>query len=383
MKLRVAIVTESFLPSINGVTNSVVRVLESLKADGHEALIITPTAPAAEFMGFPVIRTNRLYFKQFPVAMPLLNLTSILRGFKPDVVHAAAPFALGRQAIKVSRRLGIPTVAVYQTDIAGYSHRYGIAFLRPLIDRLVSSIHRSATINLGPTQESVEYLRKLSVPQAQVWGRGVDLETYNPERSELAETIKLRRKVAPEGGLIVGFVGRLAAEKQVERFAELFDIPGISFLIVGDGPERANLEELFADQPAHFTGKLSGKSLANAYAAMDVFVHCGTEETFGQTVQEALASGIPVIAPDRGGPKFLVDSSVTGFLVDPEKENAYRDRVLRLVLDEQLRIGMGESARKSVIGKSWAENNRILINHYRDAIAHKKTIQPLKRRAAA
>lgn len=383
MKLRVAIVTESFLPSINGVTNSVVRVLESLKAEGHDALIITPTAPAPEFMGFPVIRTNRLHFKQFPVAMPLLNLTSILRGFNPHVVHAAAPFALGRQAIKVSRRLGIPTVAIYQTDIAGYTHRYGIPYLRPIVDRLVAGIHRSATINLAPTQESVDYLRRLAAPEASIWGRGVDLETYNPERKTLPETLKLRERVAPEGGLVVGFVGRLAAEKQVERFAELFDIPGISFLIVGDGPERGRLEDLFAEQPAHFTGKLSGKALANAYAAMDIFVHCGTEETFGQAIQEALASGVPVIAPDRGGPKFLVDSSVTGFLVDPEKENAYRDRVLRLVLDSDLRAGMAESARRSVSGKSWAENNRLLIEHYRAAMNQKKAPKLLKRRVAA
>lgn len=119
MPLRVAVVTESFLPSINGVTNSVIRVLESLKADGHEAIVLAPTSNAAEFLGFRVIRISRFYIKQFAVALPHLRLESILRDFNPDVVHVAAPFAFGRQAISVANRMGVPAIAIYQTDIAG------------------------------------------------------------------------------------------------------------------------------------------------------------------------------------------------------------------------------------------------------------------------
>ncbi|MEY4499551.1 MAG: hypothetical protein RL319_539 [Actinomycetota bacterium] len=371
MVLRVAVVTESFLPSVNGVTNSVVRVLESLKADGHEAIVIAPTSNSNEFLGFPVITTNRFYFQQFPVALPLLNMTSILRSFKPDVMHVAAPFALGRQAIRVAERLGIATVAVYQTDIAGYTKRYGLGVLRPIIDRLVGNIHRNATLNLAPTQEGVDYLQKLKAAEPNIWGRGVDLELFNPRRKETSEVQKFRKKVLMGKNLVVGFVGRLAAEKQVERFAELFDLPSVSFLIVGDGPERIRLEKLFSGQAVTFTGKLTGEDLANAYAAMDIFVHCGTEETFGQTIQEALATGLPVVAPDRGGPSYLVESSVTGYLVDPEKENSYRDRVLRLALDTDLRMAIGESARNSVHGKSWKVNNQKLFELYESAVRHK------------
>jgi phosphatidylinositol alpha 1,6-mannosyltransferase len=168
--------------------------------------------------------------------------------------------------------------------------------------------------------------------------------------------------------LIIGFVGRLATEKQVDRFAELFGIPNTSFLIVGDGPEMANLQKLFAYQHVEFTGKLTGPELANAYAAMDIFVHCGTEETFGQTIQEAQASGLPVVAPDRGGPRFIIDSGKNGFLVNPDVPNAYRDQVIELVESEELRTSIGEAAREAVTGKSWQANNAQLFEHYRAAI---------------
>jgi phosphatidylinositol alpha 1,6-mannosyltransferase len=372
VSLRVAVVTESFLPSLNGVTNSVVRVLESLKADGHEAIVLAPTSTANEFLGFKVIQISRFYIKQFAVALPHLRLAKILREFNPDVVHVAAPFAFGRQAIRVAHRMGVPAIAIYQTDIAGYAQRYGLPGLRPIIDRMIGAIHRRATVNLAPTAEGADYLRKIGAKGVAVWGRGVDLETYNPKKRELVSDTGYRKKLAAHEHLIIGFVGRLAAEKQVERFAELFGIPNVSFLIVGDGPERESLEKLFRYQKVEFTGKLIGPALANAYASMDIFVHCGTEETFGQTIQEAQASGLPVVAPDRGGPRFIIQSGRNGFLVNPDEENAYRDVVLKLIEDPALRREIGLNARDSVADKSWTANNAQLFEHYRNAIQIKE-----------
>ena len=368
MPLRVAVVTESFLPSINGVTNSVIRILESLKADGHEAIVLAPTSNADEYLGFKVIQISRFYIKQFAVALPHLRLESILRDFNPDVVHVAAPFAFGRQAISVANRMGVPAIAIYQTDIAGYAQRYGVPGLRPLIDRLIGAIHRRATVNLAPTAEGADYLRKIGAQGVAIWGRGVDLETYNPKKRDLVGESGYRKELAANDHVVVGFVGRLAAEKQVERFAELFGIPNVSFLIVGDGPERANLEKLFRYQKVKFTGKLVGPALANAYASMDIFVHCGTEETFGQTIQEAQASGLPVVAPARGGPRFIIQSGINGFLVNPDMDNAYRSVVQELIDNPELRKQIGLKARASVSDKSWSANNAQLFEHYRNAI---------------
>ena len=372
MKKRVVLVTESFLPSLNGVTNSVLRVLDTLAEQGHEALIIAPTSPVNEYKGFKVIRTKHFHFKQFPVALPLMAMRRIFREFQPDVVHVAAPFALGRQALRVARKLDVPAIAIYQTDVSGYLQRYNLELLKPAVDEFVASIHRQASITLAPTFESAANLTELRAGKVAVWGRGVDLATFNPARKNTLAVEAFRSRYAKPGNLLVGFVGRLAAEKQVERLAELFGVQGVDFLIVGDGPERANLEQMFKGRPVSFAGRLEGEDLANAYAALDVFVHFGTEETFGQTIQEAQASQLPVIAPARGGPIHLIEDGVTGFLVNPDEARPYRRRLLELIGDDVLRRKIAKNARESVLGRTWQRNNAKLLEHYAEAISEQK-----------
>ncbi len=372
MKKRVVIVTESFLPSLNGVTNSVLRVLETLHEQGHEALIIAPTSPVSEYLGFKVIKTKHFHFKQFPVALPLMAMRRIFREFQPDVIHVAAPFALGRQALRVAKSLDIPAIAIYQTDISGYLQRYNLELLKPAVDEFVARIHRQASITLAPTPETAANLSALNAGKVDVWGRGIDLNAYRPDRKQTLEVQSLRAKYVRPGNLLVGFVGRLAAEKQVSRMSELFGVQGVEFLIVGDGPERASLEEKFHGRPVTFTGRLEGEALANAYATLDVFVHFGTEETFGQTIQEAQASELPVIAPARGGPVHLIEHGVTGLLVNPDEVRPYRESLMTLLSDQKLRKRIARQARESVMERTWARNNDKLLEHYRLAISDQK-----------
>lgn len=362
MGMRVAIVTESFLPSLNGVTNSVLRVLDSLADEGHDAIVIAPTSHSGRHNGFRVMRTPAIPFLQFPVGLPNLGVQAALAEYKPDVVHVASPFMLGAQAIAAANRLGIPTVAIYQTDLAGYLERYGMQFARPLVDKMVAAIHTPATLNLAPTPETAAYLRELGVPRVGVWGRGVDLDLFHPHR----RSSRLAAERATEA-LTIGFVGRLAPEKQVHKMKTLFGIPNTRFVVVGDGPERRRLEAEFDGYPVTFTGSLQGVELADAYASLDVFVHFGTEETFGQTIQEAQAAGLPVVAPASGGPRFLIDHGTSGFLADPTDPNNFVEHVRRLTEDSGLRARMGEAARRSVANKSWAANNAILLTHLSDA----------------
>ena len=367
--MRVVLVTESFLPSLNGVTNSVLRILDTYRQRGIQALIIAPTAPSPRYLGFEVIRTASFPLKQFNVAVPGLWLQNAIADFNPDLVHVASPFILGGQAIAAAGRLGIPSVAIYQTELSGYMERYNLAAAKPLLDKAVATIHGPATLNLAPTQQTAQYLRALGVESVDVWGRGVDLDLFHPNRKSEEATAALRAKWAPSGQRIVGYVGRLAAEKQVHRMAELFDQPDVRFVIVGDGPERKRLEAEFADHPAGagrviFAGKLTGLELAAAYAAFDVFVHFGTEETFGQTIQEAQATGIPLVAPNSGGPKFLVQHGENGFLAHPSKPGAFGPLVEELLTDAELRARIGENARRSVLKKSWEANNDLLLQHY-------------------
>jgi phosphatidylinositol alpha 1,6-mannosyltransferase len=168
-------------------------------------------------------------------------------------------------------------------------------------------------------------------------------------------------------------VGRLAPEKQVGRLIELCGIPNTRIAIVGDGPDRAELEDRFAGYPVTFTGRLSGDELANAYAAMDIFVHAGTEETFGQTIQEAHASGLPVIAPSIGGQRNLIRQGIDGYLVDHSRWGAFREAVENLAGNEALLHGMSQEAYRAVADKSWEKNNQALLGHYERVLSSRAT----------
>ena len=367
--MKVAIVTESFLPSINGVTNSVLRVIDTLLQEGHELLVIAPTSEGPSYRGVPVIKSPAVVLSGFPVAIPTPLISAALDRFGPDVIHVAAPFWLGGEAIAYGHRRGIPTVAIYQTDVAGYMKRYGLDFATTIVDAITAGIHKLATLNLAPTQDGVDRLQSLGISRVAVWGRGVDLELFSPGRRTTSAVEELRRAWAPHRERIVGYVGRLAPEKQVGRLIELCGIPGSRIVIVGDGPDRQELEDRFTGYPVIFTGRLSGDDLANAYAAMDVFVHAGTEETFGQTIQEAHASGLPVIAPSIGGQRHLIREGIDGYLVDHTRWGAFREKVHALVDHEVLRRAMSREAYLAVADKSWENNNQALLKHYASVLA--------------
>lgn len=367
--MKVAIVTESFLPSINGVTNSVLRVIDTLLAEGHDLLVIAPTSEGPSYRGVPVIKSPAVVLSGFPVAIPTPFVSAALDRFEPDVIHVAAPFWLGGEAIAYGHRRNIPTVAIYQTDVAGYMKRYGLDFATSILDALTANIHKLATLTLAPTQDGVDRLKGLGIDNVEIWGRGVDLGLFSPTRRNTPAAEELRAKWAPQAECIVGYVGRLAPEKQVGRLIEVCGIPGTRIVIVGDGPDRQELEDRFTGYPVIFAGRLSGDDLANAYAAMDVFVHAGTEETFGQTIQEAHASGLPVVAPSIGGQRHLIREGIDGYLVDHTRWGAFREKVHALVDDDVARRAMAREAYLAVADKSWENNNQALLRHYASVLA--------------
>jgi phosphatidylinositol alpha 1,6-mannosyltransferase len=214
-------------------------------------------------------------------------------------------------------------------------------------------------------------LEAAGVQRLERWGRGVDLTTYHPNNRADAATQRLRQRLAPRGEVIVGYVGRLAPEKQVERMAALRGLDGIRLVLVGDGPSMPALKKQFAGMPVTMLGSMGGADLATAYSSFDVFLHTGTEETFGQTVQEAHATGIPVVAPRAGGPIDLVDHGVNGFLYTPGDDAQLRAFVEGLVIDDELRARMGEAGRRAVLGKTWTGICGELVGHYESVIARR------------
>jgi phosphatidylinositol alpha 1,6-mannosyltransferase len=366
VKLRVLVVAESFLPQVNGVTNSVRRVLEHLAAEGHDAQLVAPTGPDT-YAGFRVRRArgaNLPFYPDFRLGLETRRrLRQVMAQYRPDVVHIASPATLGYQASRAAEELGIPTVAIYQTDLVGFAERYDLPGGTRAMAGLTRRIHHHVDRTLAPSTASIEQLRDLGVPDVHRWGRGVDLVAFHPRHRDEG----LRRRLAPEGRLLVGYVGRLAAEKELDLLAHLADDPRLALVVVGAGPEEQRLRSLLGRRAA-FLGLLHGDDLSRAYASLDVFVHTGRYETYCQSAQEALASSVPVVAPAAGGPVDVVAHGATGLLYRPGDGADLAASVDRLVSDDALRGRMGATALRAVQERSWAVINGQLLTHYRAVI---------------
>lgn len=372
--MRVALVTESFLPQVNGVTNTVCRILEHLSTRGHEALVVAPGPGPESYAGFPVVAVPGVGlpgYREFKLGLPTRRVEKILRAFQPDLVHLASPIALGAAGARAARRIGVPSVAVFQTDVAGFARQYGFRGTDAMIWSWIRHIHRQAEITLVPSRASYEQLRGQGIPRLAMWARGVDADRFNPaQRDE-----QLRSWLLGDREVIVGYVGRLAADKRVHLLAHLADLPKVRIVAVGDGPAATSLRALIPS--AALPGFLSGQALAAAYASFDVFVHTGADDTFGQCVQEAMASGVPVVAPAVGGPLDLVQPGRTGLLFQPDDTEDLRRQVSKLVVDAGMRAEYGRNARETVLSRSWASVCDGLLAHYETALA------PYARRADA
>jgi len=361
--MRVAIVTESFFPQVNGVTNTVRHVVDRLVERGNEVMVVAPSPGLSVYRSVRVVRVRSLSVprhRSFPVGMPDAAVERTLAQFRPDVIHLASPVALGAVGLRAARRLGIPTVAVYQTDIGGFARQYGVR-ADAAVGRWVGRIHRRADRTLVPSRASWDQLAALGVSDMHLWRRGVALDVFGPQhRVPVLNSRWTRRE---PGSLAVGYVGRLAPEKQVSRLAEVAAVPGTRLVVVGDGPSRASLERQIPG--AVFTGMLRGQELAHVFASLDVFVHTGESETYCQTVQEAQASGVPVVAPAAGGPLDLVDHGRTGLLYDPADPGSLRDTVARLVANVELRRGLATAGLAVVGERTWSSVVDELIDvHY-------------------
>jgi phosphatidylinositol alpha 1,6-mannosyltransferase len=362
--MRVAVVAETFLPRMNGVVNSVIHITRHLKARGIPVVIVTASAyPDTSFEGIPVERVLAVTLPgvhEYDVAVGRFSrCASILAEFEPTVVHLASPFVLGARMQAAAHAAGVPTVAVFQTDVAGFAAHYRFGPLARAADSVVRRIHTDADLTLVPSSACEEYLHGLGVRRTRRWGRGVDVEQFHPHRRSAA--LRSAWTTAP---VSVGFVGRVAPEKNVAMLAHLADEPDVHVVVIGDGPSRTALARSLPR--ATFTGRLSGDALGEAVASLDVVVAPGEHETFCQVVQEAMAAGVPVVAPAVGGPRDLVEHGRTGLLYPPGDAAAMRQAVRRLVDNPGLRQRMGAAGRERVAGRTWARVIDELVRHYSD-----------------
>src|SRR5438874_1228950 len=311
-------------------------------------------------------------YPTFRLGLPSRRIAEALLEHGTEVVHLASPFFLGARASAVAQRLCLPHLAVYQTDIPAYAAAYRMRGIGEAAAwRWLRGIHNAADRTLAPSTASATALHTHGIERVWLWRRGVDTVRFDPRHRSPA----VRRALAPNGEVLVGYVGRLAAEKRVDLLAPVARIPGVRLVVVGGGPAEGVLRKALPG--AVFLGPRQGAQLARLYASLDVFVHSGPYETFGQTVQEAAASGLPVVAPAAGGPLDLVADGVTGYLVPPLSAQALDDAVGVLCASPRLRREFGAAARAMVLTRSWSAIGDQLLGHYRDVLGSRVSAVPV------
>ena len=369
-KLRIAVVAESFLPQINGVTNSVLRILDFFQKNGHEALIIAPESNGGptEYAGFEILRVPALNVKGLiPIGLPQQFAKARVLDFNPDIIHLASPAILGNYMARFAKKSEIPTLSVYQTDLAGFANHYGFQIANTTLNKFVGRVHSNSDRTLAPSTSACNYLNELGVKEVELWRRGVDSERFSPEKRD--EELRKELLGNRQDRTLIGYIGRLAHEKRLEDLISLDEQDDVQLVIVGDGPTRARLERKLPN--AIFTGFKNGEDLSRIYASLDIFIHTGQDETFCQSIQEALASGVPVIAPNSGGPIDLVEDGKTGYLINTGNPKEIK-RAVKLIQQSDV-TEMRKVTRESVVNRTWQSINQELINHYLDLIAVKAT----------
>lgn len=293
-------------------------------------------------------------------------VTAYLDDFQPDIIQLFSPAFLSAAGMLAARSREIPVIANYQTDLPSYAEHYGFNLLAQPTRDWLRYVHNGCHLTLVPSTYTLNDLHSTGYHRLRRWGRGVNSERFNPVHRSQEWRDRLLNGRDPDS-LICIYVGRLATEKRVDLLLEVARTPGVALTIIGDGARRDDLETLFAGTGTHFMGYLFGDDLANAYAASDVFTFTGACETFGQVVQEAMASGLPLVVINQGGVTDMVIEGVTGFTCEPNSE-AFASAVRHLRDHPELRRAIARSARQMAEKRPWSAIMSQLEDHYSEAL---------------
>jgi glycosyltransferase involved in cell wall biosynthesis len=363
--------TETFLPSTDGVVTRLLATLRELRQLRQEVLVLAPDGGPNSYAGFPVEGFPGRPFFLYPekrIVWPRARVLALLRRFRPHVIHAVNPVVFGIGAIAASRLLGVPLVASYHTHFPHYAKLYGYGWLAGGIWWYMRLLHNRATLNLCTSEPARQELERHGFRRVRLWGHGVDLERFRPGPPDPGMRLRLSGG-HPERTVLL-YVGRLAAEKQIERLVPLVrQLEGISLALVGDGPARGRLEQAFAGTPTVFTGYLHGDELVAAYRSADAFLFPSTTETLGLCLLEAMACGLPVVAAASPPSRALLGDGEAGLLYAADDPDALEAAVRRLRDDPGLRARLGAAARRRGAERGWEVPTRQLLGHYAEALS--------------
>jgi glycosyltransferase involved in cell wall biosynthesis len=375
--MRIAIVTETFLPSTDGIVTRLCATIRWLKENGHEVLVIAPDLGVSDFEGTPVAGIPAFTFflyKDKKFSFLSHKVKNYLLDFQPDLVHVVNPAFLGISGIYYARRLRLPLIASYHTHVPKYADYYRLSFLKPALWWYFRTLHNRADLNLCTSQSVLAELSEKNFKNIHLWKRGVDTKRYTPFRFDAG--IRERLTAGKKDKKLLLYVGRLAPEKDIEKIREVLEqSDDFCLAIVGDGPHRAYLEQYFNDTDTVFTGFLHGDELASAYASSDIFVFPSTTETLGLVLLEAMASGLPVVAANSGPTSEQVSHGITGLLYNPDEPNDFVQMVSELK-DDTFRLKLGEQARTFSEMIGWDAPSKQLLDFYKETV--NKSLHPAK-----
>ena len=374
--MRIAYFTETFLPQIDGIVFILTHLFDYLGEKGHESIAFAPLGTLETYASTKIFHQTSLRTPFYPerrMATPIARVEKKVLAFKPDLIHLVAPTSLGVAGLRVALKYSIPLVASYHTDLSGFARRWKMGALSEPIYNFYRYVHNKADLTLVPSEFTRQQLAAKDFRRLSIWPSGVDLELFSPAKR--SEAWRTRLSAGHNEEILITFVSRLSREKRADMLLPIArEVKGVRLAIVGDGPDRGRLERLFAGTPTHFAGYLRGEELACAYAAGDLFVFTGAEETFGNVVLEAMASGLAVIAPDSGGVVNLVSHGKSGFLFPSENQKEMTRLVAELVRDPQLAGDMGRAGRAKAENFGWEDIFNKLIEDYNEVLKiHPKT----------
>ncbi|HVB76307.1 MAG TPA: glycosyltransferase [Candidatus Nitrosotalea sp.] len=365
--MRIALVTETWLPARNGVVTRLTKTLDELARRGHEVSLLAPRGceqgSAARIHLAPALRLPFVYGGQ-PWGLPWPRVASDLGSPPPDLVHVVNPVLLGWSGIRLARRLRVPLVCSYHARVDRYAHFYHLGFAARPARALIARAHRLATVNLATSASAAAEVAALTGGPVGIWRGAVDFDLFQPGRASPA----LRRRLDPSGGRrhLLLYVGRLAAEKGIENLVELARQDDLHLCLVGDGPHRPALERAFAGTHSSFMGSLQGVELAAAYASGDLLLSPSGTETLGLGMLEARACGVPVLAQRSGVSEEVLGGAPGTETTAFEDRSAALAAVRRALVARPSRDDIASDARRRVPG--WREVTGELVDHYRSAL---------------
>jgi glycosyltransferase involved in cell wall biosynthesis len=383
--MRIAMMTESFLPKIDGIVTMLTKTVECLRQCGDEVLIFAPSGGPKELFGAEVVQMPSVPFPLYPelkLAPPRASMRAKLKAFDPEVLHLFEPALLGVGGLYYANALKVPLVVSYHTNLPAYLRYYKLGAIEKVTWRLMLERHRRADLNLCTSTAMIDELHSHGISDLALWERAVDSSLFRPCAGS-AEMRNFLSNGEPEKPLLL-YVGRLSAEKDVAKLRDVLRaLPDARLAIVGDGPLRRDLERHFKDTSVLFTGYLRGESLASSYASADLFVLPSETETLGLVLLEAMASGCPVVACRAGGVPDAVQNGLTGFLFEPTEPDGLVNTVKHTLANRPDLEAIRIRARQDVEQHSWQRATEQLRLHYVETIRNRRPAKPRVPKSAA